>query len=47
MQNPKIYKYSLGLISENYERIGGWDNYEIKKNGVTDGATPSSLRMEP
>lgn len=31
LQNEKIYNNTLGVISENYERIGGWDNYEIKK----------------
>ncbi|MFH1297042.1 MAG: hypothetical protein ABIJ04_07195 [Bacteroidota bacterium] len=31
LQNDKIYHNTLGVISENYERIGGWDNYEIKK----------------
>lgn len=31
LQNDKIYHNTLGLISENYERIGGWNNFEIKK----------------
>jgi len=31
LQNEKIYHNTLGTISENYERTGGWDNYEIKK----------------
>ena len=30
-QNDSFYKHTLGLFSENYERIGGWDNFEIKK----------------
>jgi hypothetical protein len=31
LQHDKIYHHTLGVISENYERTGGWDNYEIKK----------------
>jgi hypothetical protein len=31
LQHDKIYHHSLGVISENYERTGRWDNYEIKK----------------
>jgi len=31
LQHDKIYHHTLGVISENYERVGGWDNYEIKK----------------
>jgi hypothetical protein len=27
----RVYSHSMGLISQNYERTGGWDNYEIKK----------------
>lgn len=31
LQNEKIYHNTLGVISENYERTGSWDNYEIKR----------------
>jgi hypothetical protein len=31
LQQKSIYNHTLGLISENYERSGNWDNYEIKK----------------
>ncbi|MEP7195913.1 MAG: hypothetical protein ABI851_05295 [Saprospiraceae bacterium] len=31
LQNDQIYQHTLGLISENYERIGKWDNFEIKQ----------------
>ncbi len=31
LQNEKIYNHTLGLISRNYERTGGWDDFEIKK----------------
>lgn len=31
LQNDKIYQNTLGLISKNYERIGGWNSFEIKK----------------
>jgi hypothetical protein len=27
----RVYSHSMGLISQNYERTGGWENYEIKK----------------
>ncbi|MBK9722984.1 MAG: hypothetical protein IPO78_15420 [Saprospiraceae bacterium] len=30
-QNEYIYHNTLGLVSENYERIGDWNNFEIKK----------------
>lgn len=30
-QNDKIYHHTIGAISQNYERTGGWDNYEIRK----------------
>jgi hypothetical protein len=31
LQNEKIYHNTLCVISKNYERIGNWNNYEIKK----------------
>ncbi|MEO6902235.1 MAG: hypothetical protein ABI315_03680 [Bacteroidia bacterium] len=31
LQNEKVYINTLGLISQNYERIGDWNNFEIKK----------------
>lgn len=30
-QNDKIYHNTIGVVSQNYERVGGWDNYKIKK----------------
>jgi len=27
----RVYSNTMGLISQNYERTGGWENYEIKK----------------
>ncbi len=29
LQQDKVYHATLGLISDNYERVGEWDNYEI------------------
>ncbi len=31
LQNEKIYTNTLGRISQNYERVGTWNEYEIKK----------------
>jgi hypothetical protein len=31
LQHDKIYQHTLGVISQNYERTGDWNNYEIKK----------------
>ncbi len=31
LQNEQIYHHTLGEISYNYDRIGGWGNYEINK----------------
>lgn len=30
-QNDKIYYNTIGLVSQNYERTGGWNNYTISK----------------
>jgi hypothetical protein len=30
-QNDQIYQNSIGRVSQNYERTGDWNNYEIKK----------------
>lgn len=31
LQNEKIYETTLGVISQNYERVGGWNDYQIIK----------------
>lgn len=31
LQNENVYLNTLGIISQNYERSGDWNNYEIKK----------------
>lgn len=31
LQKESVYERTLGRVSQNYERVGGWDNYEIKK----------------
>lgn len=30
-QNDKIYSNTIGLVSQNYERTGGWNDYKISK----------------
>jgi len=30
-QNDKIYYNTIGLVSQNYERTGGWNDYKISK----------------
>ena len=30
-QNDKIYHHTLGIVSQNYERTGDWNNFEIKR----------------
>lgn len=34
MQIDNFYKNTLGTISQNYERVGTWDNYEIQKKSI-------------
>jgi hypothetical protein len=34
LQNEHIYHSTLGVFSKNYERIGGWDNFEITKKSI-------------
>lgn len=34
MQNERAYHGTLGKISRNYVRTGGWDDYEIKQEAV-------------
>jgi hypothetical protein len=31
LQNEQIYKQTMARFSQNYERVGDWNNYEIKK----------------
>lgn len=33
-QRKGIYQNTLGVIAENYERVGGWDHYEIRKAAI-------------
>ncbi len=30
-QNDEIYHNTIGLLSQNYERTGGWNDYKISK----------------